>query len=179
MFHPNTEFMIDYWRARRGGRSMPLRSDIDLSGFAAQASHVFVAARDGASGDLRFRLAGEAVIDLHGRPLKGESMARFWRPQHRRPLAMALGAALTGAQTIVVAAEASMTSGPALQLELLLAPFAGADGRADRFLGHVQPLAPPVGQPLRELRMLSVNGAQPAPPRPHLRLAVLNGQRIG
>jgi hypothetical protein len=179
MFHPSTEFMIDYWRGRRGNRSLPGRSDIDPSGFAAQAARVFVAARDGASGDLRFRLAGEAVIDLHGRTLKGESLARFWRPQHRRPLSMALGAALIGAQTVVVAAEASMTSGPALQLEIFLAPYAGADGRADRLLGHVQPLAPAAGQPLRELRMLAINGAERSPLQPYLRLAVLNGQRIG
>jgi hypothetical protein len=72
MFHSNTELLIDYWRTHRGGRPMPRRADIDPTGFVRLAPRAFVA-RFEPGGDVRFRLAGEVIVELHGRPLGGES----------------------------------------------------------------------------------------------------------
>jgi len=69
MFHLNTELLIDYWRARRGERRIPARSDIDPAAFAALLPQAFILVRD-PDGVFRFRLAGETINDLHGRGLR-------------------------------------------------------------------------------------------------------------
>src|SRR5215472_3620758 len=70
MFDPNTQRMIEYWRGQRGDHALPARDSIDPAGFAALALHVFIAELR-RTGAIVFRLAGEAVEELHGRSLKG------------------------------------------------------------------------------------------------------------
>ena len=91
MFDPNTERMIEYWRSQRGEHALPPRDSIDPAGFAAFAPRVFIAELR-RTGEITFRLAGESVEELHGRPLKGVELASLWRPAHRHALALALDA---------------------------------------------------------------------------------------
>jgi hypothetical protein len=177
MAHLNTELLIDYWRRRRGERAMPARSDIDPADFAALLPHAFIAARSD-DGDIRFRLAGEAVIDLHARPLAGESLLALWTAPHRQPLTKALGASLDLAEALVVTAEAPSDDAPLFSLEVAFAPLTGPDGRADRFLGLYQPISKRTRHSARELRMLAINGSAAVRGGPHLRLAVLDGRRL-
>ena len=177
MAHLNTELLIDYWRRRRGERAMPARSDIDPADFAAFLPHAFIAAR-AEDGDIRFRLAGEAVIDLHGRPLAGESLTALWTAPHRQPLRAALAASLELAECLVITAEAPSDDAIAFSLEVVFAPLTGPDGRPDRFLGLYQPLSKRTRHRARELRMLAINGGAAAGGGPHLRLAVLDGRRL-
>jgi len=177
MAHLNTELLIDYWRRRRGEQVMPARSDIDPADFAGLLPHAFIAARAD-DGEVRFRLAGEAVIDLHGRPLAGESLIGLWTAPHRQPLRAALAASLELAECLVITAEAPSDDAVAFSLEVAFAPLIGPAGRPDRFLGLYQPLSKRAGHQARELRMLSINGAAAAR-GPHLRLAVLDGRRLG
>ena len=90
MFHSSTELLIDYWRRRRGPRPMPLRADIDPTGFVALAPRAFIAVRE--QTDVRFRFAGEAVIELCQRQLVGTSVLWLWRPEHRGRVSALLGA---------------------------------------------------------------------------------------
>jgi hypothetical protein len=180
MFHLNTELLIDYWRARRGERRLPARSEIDPAAFAALLPQTFIVVRE-EDGAFRFRLAGETINDLHGRGgLRGQAVAMLWRPDHRRHLTGVLEAALRTAEPVVIDAEAA-GEGPARRLEVLFAPLAGPGGLADRFLGLYQTTSPHARSakgPIGELAIRALNGAQAAPAPPKLRLAVVDGRRI-
>jgi hypothetical protein len=177
MFHSNTELLIDYWRGRRGERTVPARADIDPSGFPRLAPAVFIAAREG--GDVRVRLAGEAMIEWHGRRLAGESLTGFWRRDHRGRLTALLGAALAAGQPLVVTAASVTEEALPARLEILFAPLTGPGGVADRFLGLYQPVSRMSLGRLGELVIAAVNGAPTADTAlPALRLAALDGRRI-
>jgi len=176
MFNPNTERLLAYWRSRRGGWPAPRRADIDPSGFARLAPQAFVVAREG--GDYRFRLAGEAVASLAGRPLAGESVLRLWRIEDRGRLVRLLSSSLTCAEPLIVRASCAPSEGRSGQLELVFAPLAGADGEIDRFLGLVQPFALGLAAPIGPLAIAAVNGLEETARRAHLRLAALDGRRI-
>ena len=179
MFHLNTELLIDYWRARRGERAVPARSDIDPAEFAPLMPQTFIAVRE-ADVEFRFRLAGEFINDLHGRGgLRGETVAGLWRPEHRRHLAAVLEASLRAAEPVVIDAEATAEDGAARRLEILFAPLAGPGGLADRFLGLYQPTAPRAAKgPVGSLAIRGLDGAHGRPAAPKLRLAVIDGRRI-
>jgi hypothetical protein len=177
MFNANTERLLDYWRGRRDGRPAPRRADIDPAGFPRLAPHAFIVAQD-TEGDIRFRLAGEAVAGLHGRPLGGESVLPLWRTQHRARLLRLLASAMASAEPLVIEAECETSACAAPQLEVLFAPLEGGDGDRDRFLGLYQPLQPGLATPIGPLGIMAVNGLAEAARRAHLRLASLDGRRI-
>ena len=180
MFHLNTELLIDYWRARRGERRIPARSDIDPAAFAALLPQAFILVRD-PDGVFRFRLAGETINDLHGRGLRGEPVDLLWRPDHRRHLAGVLDAALRTAEPVVIDAEALADDGAVRRLEILFAPLGGPVGVPDRFLGLYQSTSAhlrPAKSPLRDLAIRALDGAEARPAGPKLRLAVVDGRRI-
>ena len=181
MLSSNTERLLDYWRARRGGRPAPRRADIDVADFAALAPRVFIAEML-AGGDVRFRLAGEAIAALHGRPLRGESLLTLWAPEHRGRLSRSLGTALADARPLVVlAAGADVADAGAARFELLFAPLTGPLGSLDRFLGCCQTVAAPsssAGARATPFAIVAVNGLADEASRGGLRLAALNGRRI-
>jgi hypothetical protein len=177
MFHSNTELLIDYWRGLRVEGAVPARAAVDPAGFAALAPRTLVADRDEA-GDFRLRLAGELVIDLHGRPLRGHALVRLWRPLHRRRLAALLEASLAAGEPLVVAAGACAGDDAHLKLEILFLPLLGPGGGADRFLGLYQPTAGTWRGPIGELALLAACGVFDEGEQPHLRLATLDGRLI-
>jgi len=180
MFHLNTELLIDYWRGRRGERAVPARSDIDPAAFFALTPQAFIAVRE-PDAAFRFRLAGEAVIDLHGRALRGSDVLDLWRPGHRQPLARGLDAALDNASFLVVSATAPGGPDETVRLEILFAPLTGSAGVTDRFLGLYQllrPRPPLQNRPIEPLAIHGLNGVDANPKRPGLRLAALDGRRI-
>jgi hypothetical protein len=182
MFNSNTERLLDYWRARRGGRPAPRRVDIDVADFPALAPQVFIAELL-AGGDVRFRLAGETIAALHGRPLRGESLLALWAGEHRGRVSRLLAGALAQAEPLVVMAAAEVAGGGESRLEVLFAPLAGPLGALDRFLGLCQPTTPGPGSAsgvarIGPLRLVAVNGVADEARRARLRLAALDGRRI-
>jgi len=177
MFHSNTELLIDYWRTRRGGRPMPRREDIDPTGFPDLAPQAFIALRD-SDGDVVFRLAGEAIVELHAMPLGGESLLRLWRPDCRARLSMLLGAALTHAAPMTLRAEARNAQAVATEVEVLFAPLSGPGGTPDRFLGLYQPLRAGWLGVFGPLSILAVNGLPGSQERTRPHLAAVDGRRI-
>ena len=177
MFDPNTPRMIEYWRGQRGDRALPDRESIDPAGFASLAPRVFVAELH-RTGEIVFRLAGESVEELHGRPLKGIDLASLWRPAHRHALTLALDASLTNASPVVIGAHAA-TAGAGGPLEILFAPMASPGGVADLILGLYQTArgSRPIDPPIRELSIRRIDGAD-VRTRPTLRLAAVDGELI-
>jgi len=177
MFHSNTELLIDYWRRLRGPDAAPAHAAVDPAGFAGLAPRAFVANRD-KDGEFELRLAGEAVIDFYGRPLRGVTLGDLWRLAHRRRLAGLLKATLGACEPLVVTAEAWTTETSNLRLEVLFLPLTGASGAADRFLGLYQPTSGIWRSPIGELALISADGVADEMTRSHLRLATLDGRRI-
>ena len=71
--------------------------------------------------------------------------------------------------------------GGQLPLEILFAPLIGDHGSADRLVGIVQPtatLAHLEGRPVAEVSVRMAAAAGTRAPRPVLRLATIDGQRI-
>lgn len=179
MFKPNTERLLDYWRARRGDAAAPRRAEIDVADFPALAPLVFLAEMQ-AGGDVRFRLAGEGVAALAGRPLGGESLLSLWAPEHRGRLSRLLASALGTAEPLVLesaAATEGAAEGGEAAFEWLFAPLAGPYGARDRFLGLCQPEPGPAMR-AGPLRIVAVNGVADEARRARLRLAALDGRRI-
>ena len=139
-----------------------------------------------ARGDVRFRLAGERVAALSGRPLRGESLLSLWAAEHRGRLSRLLTSALATPEPLVVLASArpadasaadAQAEGVELRFEWMFAPLAGPYGALDRFLGLCQPEPGPSAR-AGALRIVAVNGVADAARRAPLRLAALDGRRI-
>lgn len=177
MFHSNTERLIEYWRTLRGGLAVPRRTSVDPTDFVAAAPRTFIVGR-GAHGDFSFRLAGEQLIDLHHRQLRGEPLQTVWRLVHRRRLSGLLEVALAAGEPLVIAAEAWSADAAHLRLEILFLPLSGPDGVADRFLGLYQPSAGAFSGPIGELALLGAHGVAEEIDEPHLRLATVDGRQI-
>lgn len=177
--HANTERFLADWRARRGGRPLPHRRDLDPALFGALAPQLFMLGVE-ADGTEVFRLAGALLADLHGRELSGTPFARLWARRDRDAASDALARARQNAAPVVLSALASTLEGEAVGLELTLAPVLGPSGQSDRAFGLYQPTAP-----LARLRGRAVQGLQLqaveilAEPRPaYLKLVVVEGRRV-
>lgn len=176
MFHSNTERLIDYWRDLRIEQPVPARAAVDPSGFVAVAPRTFIASRD-PRGGFELRLAGEMLIDLHGRQLRGERLANLWRLIHRRRLDGLLEAALAAGEPLVISAEAWSPDAAHLRLEVLFLPLLGPDGLADRFLGLYQSISGAWRGPISELAVLAAHGVAEEILPFHLRLASVDGRQ--
>ena len=95
MIHTELRALYNYWNGLRAGRRTPLRSDIDPRDMNCDARNLFILENLG-RGNIRFRLAGTAIVDAFGMELRGmnaraimstgsrESSSRPWlimRPQ--------------------------------------------------------------------------------------------------
>jgi hypothetical protein len=180
MFHPNTELLIDYWRARSVNGTLPSRRDIDPADFAWMAPQVFMLGRV-MSGIYPLRLVGGFVADLHQRDLRQQNGLSLWSERDRSRLQTALEEARRRPAPVVAQAEA-LADGASLGMEVLFAPLAGVEGGPDRFLGLYQPLGMTArlqGRPALELSVRYLGSAGPANEEaPRIRLATVDGRRI-
>ena len=70
MIHSELRALYGYWNRLRAGRKTPLRSDIDPRDMACDARNLFILENLG-RGNIRFRLAGTAIVDAFGMELRG------------------------------------------------------------------------------------------------------------
>lgn len=177
MFHSNTEQLMGYWRSLKTGDAAPLRRDFDPAGVFELLPQVFML--ELGPGVMPFRLAGEFLIDLHGRALKGVDFQSLFSAPGRRIAAQAAISALNDPEPVVLEAEGVNEDGRALGLEIVLAPLNGPDGRAERLVGLYQPtglVARLAGKPVTEMTArLAVHATDRGA---HLKLAAVDGLRI-
>ena len=70
MIHSELRALYSYWNRLRAGRKTPLRSDIDPRDMDCDARNLFILENLG-RGNIRFRLAGTAIVDSFGMELRG------------------------------------------------------------------------------------------------------------
>lgn len=178
MFHPNTQKLIETWRAHRDGRALPSRAALSPIDLGPVLPQIFMLGHE--DGSEVFRLCGGLIADLYGRDLRGSSLAALW-PAHERPLvADALARARRAAAPVVVTVDAEAPNSESIGVELCLAPLTGPDGAPDRTLGLFQPISM-VGRLMgQRIVGLSLRGAVVAveETRPKLKLVALNGLRV-
>lgn len=176
MFHINTVHLIGYWRSLAQGAVTPPRQAFNPAEVGELLPQVFML--DLGAGSLPFRLAGEFLIDLHGKPLRGLDFQSLFTPGGRRVVTQAALAALNDPDPTVLTCDGFSADGRQLGLEITLAPLAGADGRVERLLGLYQPtslVARLGGKPVVEMNARITAGEG----RNHLRLVVNDGLRLG
>jgi hypothetical protein len=193
MFHANTQRLIEDWRACRGARFAPDRADISPVEFREILPQLFILGRE-APGVEAFRLAGGLLVDLHDRDLRGVSFLSLWPQPDRDMVAQAMDEAHRTGVPTVLEASAWTGEGYEVRLEIVLAPLVGPSGQVDRVLGLYQPTSSVrrlMGQPVLELTLREVKPAGQVAPsspgerspvraeRPRLRLATLDGERLG
>jgi hypothetical protein len=183
MFHSNTQRLIEDWRARRGDRLAPARTDISPAEFKEILPQLFVLGCE-EDGPETFRLAGGLLVDLHDRDLRGVSFLSLWPYPDRTLVAETLEDARRSGAPVVLEASGWTPDGYEAKLEIVLAPLMGASGRVERILGLYQPTSSVrrlMGQPIQEMTLREIKSAgQPGRPAPRvqLRLVALDGARL-
>jgi hypothetical protein len=78
---PNTlSFVRDYWLTRRGGRSMPRRSDISPAQLKAQLPHILLADVIDGGADFRYRLVGTELLRFFYAEPSGKQISKVLAP---------------------------------------------------------------------------------------------------
>jgi len=178
MFHPDTQFLIDYWARLSLGEGVragiPDRAALQPASLGLRLPRVFIAERAGE--DAVIRLAGTWVEGFHGEALRDHSLLSLWRTASRPLVAAALTQTIREARPVVIAAVAGLV--PA-QIEVALVPLRGGSGAVDRILGLYAPIATlSLGkdEPRLLTARVSIGVGQAA--RPALALAAIDGRRI-
>lgn len=175
MFHSNTEILVGYWRSLSVAGLTPGRQDFDPAQVSELLPQIFML--ELGSGALPFRLAGEFLIDLHGKPLRGVDFQTLFSPVGRRVVTQAALSMLNTPDVAVLTSEGFSEEGRCVGLEITLAPLAGPDGRVERLLGLYQPtslVARLAGKPVVEIHARLAGSEQGS----HLKLVVNEGLRI-
>lgn len=173
VFHSDTHRLVEYWRSLKAGPGAPPRSRFDPCGRPDLLPRMFVTGY--AEGEAPLRLVGETLRELWRSDLRGLDLRDLFREYDRAKLDLALGAAAKAAEALVLRAE-----GGGVEVEILVAPLAGSDGRTERLFGCLQVLggAPISGE--RSVGTLALRSAasasSPAPAKP--RLAAVDGRLL-
>ncbi len=134
--HSELWTLFDYWRAKRGARRLPSRRDIDPVDLAPILSNIWLCDYEPDHGTIRYRLAGETVVQASGAPkLRGKLLSDLLDPAEFRrinPIVMRVleGPALFHADGFVYRSVGRYTC-----LERLALPLAGDGERADGMVG--------------------------------------------
>ena len=179
MFHSGTMRLLEFWNGLNAGRP-PARSDFDPVGVADLLPRMFLLARE--RDRLAFRIAGEMLRDIFGRPLRGEDVFGLFAAGARDVARRTALQAIRDRAPVVVIATGRTDAGDEVSLEIVLAPLLDENGATDRLVGMIQPTSTLFALERRPVTQLFIRMAAPAPshqPRaPMLRLAALNGRQI-
>ena len=150
MINSELRAFYHYWNRLRAGRKAPLRSEIDTRDVACDARNLFILENLG-RGDIRFRLAGTAVIRAIGIELRGTNARAIMATDARESFAALIAETLEDPG--IGYARLRNTADESSVWEINLLPLRSNLGLADRLIGCLHPLtpvpAPNNGVPLR------------------------------
>jgi hypothetical protein len=149
MIHSEIRALYNYWERLRAGRPCPYRAEIDPRDIETDARHLFVL-EDLGQGNLRFRLAGTALIDAFGYELRGMSARSVMAGKARESFVALIAETL--AEPGVGYARLFAPDGVTVW-EVILLPLRGNFGQIDRLIGCLHPVsgrAPEAGPDVRD-----------------------------
>ncbi len=137
MIHSEIRALYNYWERLRAGRPCPYRAEVDPRDMEGDARHLFVL-EDLGQGNLRFRLAGTALIDAFGYELRGMSARSVMEGQARESFVALIAETL--AEPGVGYARLFAPDGVTVW-EVVLLPLRGNFGQIDRLIGCLHPVS--------------------------------------
>ena len=137
MIHSEIRALYNYWERLRAGRPCPYRAEVDPHDMTGGAQHLFVL-EDLGQGNLRFRLAGTALIDAFGYELRGMSARSVMAGKARESFVALIAETL--AEPGVGYARLFAPDGVTVW-EVVLLPLRGSFGQIDRLIGCQLPVA--------------------------------------
>ena len=137
MIHSEIRALYNYWERLRAGRPCPYRAEVDPRDMEGDARHLFVL-EDLGQGNLRFRLAGTALIDAFGYELRGMSARSVMEGQARESFVALIAETL--AEPGVGYARLFAPDGVTVW-EMVLLPLRGNFGQINRLIGCLHPVS--------------------------------------
>ena len=137
MIHSEIRALYNYWERLRGGRPCPYRAEVDPRDMTGDARYLFVL-EDLGEGNLRFRLAGTALIDAFGYELRGMSARSVMEGRARESFVALIDESL--AEPGVGYARLLAPDGVSVW-EVVLLPLRGNFGQIDRLIGCLHPVS--------------------------------------
>jgi len=135
MKHSGTRQLFEYWSDLRGGRAAPYKSEVTARGIGRTlASNTFIL-ENLADGARRFRLAGSGLHDIFGLELRGMSAQAIMQQESRARMQSLMDECLAAPAVCVFRCSAETQRGPALSLEIVLAPLRSDFDQMNRILG--------------------------------------------
>ncbi|MCV2865686.1 PAS domain-containing protein [Albidovulum sediminicola] len=135
MTRSTVEEVRAYWEALRGGRPVPLRSEVDPRGIERALDYAFILERV-APQIARFRVAGGHLNDLMGMEVRGMPITAMLSPGSRPQMGAVLADVFESPAVAEVVLRAEAGAGrPELTARLLLLPMRSDRGGIDRALG--------------------------------------------
>lgn len=138
MIHSQLRALHSYWNEIRAGRATPMRSDIDPRAMECDARNLFIL-EDLGRGNVRFRLAGTAIVDSFGMELRGMNARAIMSTGSRESFTALVAEVLedpgTGYARLHNAADDSEV------WEINLLPLRSDFGMIDRVIGCLHPLS--------------------------------------
>jgi hypothetical protein len=180
MIHAEIRALYNYWDRLRAGRPCPYRAEIDPRDMAGDPRYLFVIEALEA-GNVRFRLAGSALLDAIGYDLRGMSARSIMAGQSRESFVALIDEIL--AETGIGYARLLAPDRVSVW-EVLLLPLRSNFGRVDRLIGCLHPVsgrvpeADPAGRraPLRfVIEEMSIRPVEAGPATGHGDTAALPG----
>ena len=137
MIHSEIRALYNYWERLRAGRPCPYRAEVDPRDMKGDARHLFVL-EDLGQGNLRFRLAGTALIDAFGYEMRGMSARSIMSGKARESFVALINETL--AEPGVGYARLFAPDGVTVW-EVVLLPLRGNFGQIDRLIGCLHPVS--------------------------------------
>jgi hypothetical protein len=138
MIHSEIRALYEYWETLRAGRPVPYRAEVDPRDMRCNARHLFIL-EDLGAGNLRFRLAGTALIEAFGMELRGMSARTLMEGRARESFSALIEETL--AEPGIGYARLTATTPGAETWEVLLLPLRSDFGAIDRVLGGLHPVS--------------------------------------
>ena len=138
MVHSELRALYNYWNGLRAGRTTPLRSDIDPRDMDCDARNLFILENLG-RGNIRFRLAGTAIVDAFGMELRGMNARAIMSTGSRESFTALINETLEDPG--VGYARLRDATDETAQWEINLLPLRSDFGMIDRVIGCLHPLA--------------------------------------
>lgn len=151
MIHQELRALYNYWNTLRAGRKTPLRSDIDPRDMECDARNLFILENLG-RGNIRFRLAGTAIVEAFGMELRGMNARAIMSTASRESFTALITETLEDPGAGYARLRDAANTEAIWEINLL--PLRSDFGMIDRVIGCLHPLSDrtarqPGGSPLR------------------------------
>ena len=131
--------LFQYWNRLRAGTPAPRRTQIEPSDIREVLSQTFILETSTQSADMTFRVAGTAISNLFGRPLRNTAIRGLFSEAQKPVVSRLLRNSCQDHLVVVLGLDATTPSGRNTLLEILVLPLQN-EAEGYRLLGCITPL---------------------------------------